>query len=100
MKPYLLLFLSALVLILLLPDETALSNEYSDHEHSQSTSFSLFSLVQPLGIATLCFICATFLTGLFRRKLHRRFLKIHLFLAIVSVILGFTHGILVFILFG
>lgn len=78
----------------------ALADEHSDHEHSQSTSFSLFSLVEPLGIATLSFVSATFLTGLFRRKLRRRFTKIHLVLAIISVILGFTHGILVFILFG
>ncbi len=100
MKPYLLLVLSALVLIVLLLDETALSNEHSDHEHSQSTSFSLFSLVQPLGIATLCFVCATFATGLFRKMLHRKFLKVHLVLAIIACLLGLSHGILVIVLYN
>lgn len=100
MKTYFLLILSALILIVLVLDETALSNENSDNNHEQNSSLSLFSLVQPLGIATLCFVSATFLTGLFRSKLRRRFLKIHLLLAIISVILGFSHGVLVLVLFG
>ncbi len=80
--------------------ESALAAEDIGHEHRHSGSFSLFSLVRPMGIATLSFVCATFLTGLFRRKLGRRFLKIHLSLAIVSIILGLTHGILVFVLYS
>jgi hypothetical protein len=100
MKAYMFLFLSALALLGFTLSHIALADEHSDHEHSQGTSFSLFSLVEPLGIATLSFVSVTFLTGLFRRKLRRRFLKIHLILAIISIILGFTHGILVFVLFG
>jgi len=80
--------------------EGALAAEGAGHEHQHDGSFSLFSLVRPLGIATLSFVSATSLTGLFRRKLSRRFLKIHLPLAIISVILGFTHGILVFVLYS
>jgi len=100
MKTYMFLFLSAFALLGFILDETALSNEHNNHEHANNSSFSLFSLVEPLGIATLSFVSVTFLTGLFRRKLRRRFLGIHLILAIIAVILGFTHGILVFILFG
>jgi len=72
--------------------------EHSDHEHE--STFSWFSLVRPLGIATLTCLCATFLTGLLRRKLRARFLKIHLPLAIAAVALGLSHGLLVFILYG
>lgn len=64
------------------------------------STITLFSLIKPLGIATLSFVCATLLTGLFRRKLGRKFLKLHLLLAVTSVILGFTHCILVLVLFG
>jgi len=72
--------------------------EHSDHENE--SMFSWFSLVRPLGIATLSCLCATFLTGLFRRKLRIRFLKIHLPLAIAAVVLGLSHGLLIFILYG
>jgi len=73
--------------------------ENAGSERSQGGSFPWFSLVRPLGIATLSFVCATFLTGLFRKKLGRRFLKVHVPLAITSVILGAAHGTLVFILY-
>jgi len=64
------------------------------------SAITLFSLVEPLGIATLSFVSATLLTGLFRRKLGRKFLKLHILLAVISVTLGFTHCILVLVLFG
>ena len=76
------------------------AGEQAGHEHSHNGSpFSRFSLVRPLGIATLSLICVTFLTGLFRKKLRTRFLKIHLPLVIAAVTLGLTHGLLVFILY-
>jgi biotin transporter BioY len=100
MKIYLFLFLSAFALFGFVLSDAALADEHNNHEHSHSISLSLFSLVRPLGIATLSFVSVTFLTGLFRRKLRRRFLKIHLILAIISVILGLSHGILVLVLFG
>lgn len=65
----------------------------------QSFAFSWFSLVEPLGIATLSVVTLTFLTGLFRRQLRTRFLKIHLPLAVTAVVLGVSHGLLVFILY-
>ncbi|UCE99170.1 MAG: hypothetical protein JSV82_08340 [Planctomycetota bacterium] len=80
--------------------KNVLAGEQASQEDENGRSFSVFFMVEPLGIATLTFVSATLLTGLFRRKLGRRFLKLHLTLAIISVILGFTHGILVLVLFG
>jgi hypothetical protein len=94
-----LLILLALIFWSFALGESVLASENTGHEHNHNSSFSLSSLVRPLGITTLCFVSATFLAGLFRRKLRRRFLKIHLPLAIISIILGFTHGILVFIVY-
>lgn len=71
-----------------------------EHEHEHESNFSLFPLVKPLGIATLCLVSTTFLTGLFRKKLGKRFLKVHLPLAITSVILGLAHGTLVLVLYN
>lgn len=98
MKSYRLFILLVFILLITGFSEAA-SAQQANHQHDHGSSFSLFSLVEPLGIATLSCVTATFLTGLFRRKLARRFLKIHLLFAIVSVILGFTHGILVLVLF-
>jgi Ca2+/Na+ antiporter len=100
MKQYIFILLLALIFWVLAQSEVVLADEQTGHEDHHQSSFSLFSLVRPLGIATLCFVFTTFLTGLFRRKLLRRFQKIHLSLAIVSVILGLTHGILVLVLYG
>ncbi|HUW19311.1 MAG TPA: hypothetical protein VMW16_08420 [Sedimentisphaerales bacterium] len=100
MKASILLILPALVLLCAVLGERAAAAEQDGQEHNHQGHFSLFSLVEPLGIATLSFVSATFATGLFRRRLGRRFLKVHLLLGIVSVILGFTHGVLVFLLFG
>ena len=97
MKSYILLTLLAFIFLVAALGGIALANE-AGHEHDHDGPFSLVSLVRPLGIATLSLVSVTFLTGLFRRKLGRRFLKLHLPLAIVSVILGFTHGILVLVL--
>jgi DMSO/TMAO reductase YedYZ heme-binding membrane subunit len=77
----------------------AFAGEQAGDGRSSSITFSWFSLVRPLGIATLSFVCVTFLTGLFRKKLKARVLRIHLPLAIAALILGLTHGLLVFILY-
>jgi hypothetical protein len=65
----------------------------------QGFAFSWFSLVKPLGIATLSVVGLTFLTGMFRKRLRTRFLKIHLPLAATALTLGLAHGLLVFILY-
>ncbi len=100
MKPYVSIFLSVFIFWGLALSENALADDQTSHEDHGHRSFSLSSLVRPLGITTLCFVFTTFLVGLFRRKLRQRFLKIHLLLAIISVILGLTHGILVLVLYG
>ena len=84
--------------LILATNAGAFATEHSGPE--QTSTFSWFSLVRPLGIATLTCLFATFLTGLFRRKLRARFLKIHLPLAIAAVVLGLSHGLLIFILYG
>ncbi len=97
MKPYVMSIAMGLFCIGFIFSVSAFAAE--DIENHTHNSLSLSSLIVPLGIATLSFVSATFLTGLFRRKLGRRFPKLHLYLAIISVIFGFTHAILVFVLF-
>jgi hypothetical protein len=100
MKLCTLAILVTLFLITAAFEKDAQAAEDMGHEHEHESRLSLFSLVKPLGIATLCLVSVTFLTGLFRRKLGKKFLKVHVPLAITSVILGLAHGTLVFILFG
>ena len=100
MRPYMFVILLGLCLAAATLTETASATEEPAQESQGGGSFSLFMLVRPLGMATLGFVCGTFAVGLFRRKLGRRFLKIHLLLAIVAVILGLTHGIMVFLLYS
>ena len=78
---------------------SAFADEQGGEEGATGFAFSWFSLIQPLGIATLSLVVLTFLTGLLRRKLRRKFLKIHLPLAILAVILGLSHGLLILILY-
>jgi hypothetical protein len=92
--------LPALLLLCVLLAVSASATEDEAHEHEHQSRFSWFLLVKPLGIATLCLVSTTFLTGLFRRKLGKKFLKVHLPLAITSLILGLAHGTLVLILYG
>lgn len=99
MKFSILLILGTGLLLVLLVSQEALAGE-GGVERDNDTAFPWSSLVKPLGIATLSALFLTFLAGLFRRKLGRRFRTIHLALAITSVSLGLCHGILVFILFG
>jgi hypothetical protein len=100
MKTYILIFLLTFIFWTLGLSKNVFANDEVSNEGHDHQSFSLSILVEPLGIATLCFVSATFLTGLFRRKLRQKFLKIHQPLAIISVTLGLTHGILVMILYG
>ena len=99
MKSCVLVVMATLLLVTAGPGKDARAAEDAGYEQEQQSGLSLFSLVKPLGIATLCFVSTTFLTGLFRRKLGKRFLKAHLPLAITSVILGLTHGTLVLVLY-
>jgi hypothetical protein len=75
----------------------AFGNEDGEGEHD--FSLSLISLVRPLGIGALGLLLITFLTGLFRRRLGRRFLGIHKTFAFITVVIGLVHGLLVLVLF-
>ena len=69
------------------------------HDHEYKLEFSLFSLVQPLGVCTLGSLLVTFTLGLFRKKLGKRFLKIHMAFASLTIIFALCHGILVLVLY-
>ena len=72
---------------------------FAGEQSESGFAFSWFSLIQPLGIATLSVVALTFLTGLLRKKFRKKFLKIHLPLAIAALALGLSHGLLVLILY-
>jgi hypothetical protein len=78
-------------------EQPAFGDEHAEGEHD--FSLSLISLVRPLGIGALGLLLITFLTGLFRRKLGRRFLSIHKIFAFMTVVIGLVHGLLVLVLF-
>lgn len=61
--------------------------------------FSWVSFIKPLGVCTFCLLMATVLTGLFRRELKRKFLKIHTLFAVLTLISAVFHGVLVILLF-
>lgn len=62
--------------------------------------FSFYSLIKPLGATALTLLLITAATGLFRRKLGRRFMKVHKAFAWLTVAVGLCHAVLVAILFG
>lgn len=75
----------------------AFGNEHGEGE--DDFSLSLISLVRPLGIGALILLLITFFTGLFRRRLGRRFLKTHKIFAFITVAIALCHGVLVLVLF-
>lgn len=89
----------ALILVLFCSLDMALAEEGGVHENEHKSGISLFSFIEPLGICALSTVLATFGTGLFRRKLGRRFLKVHRTFAWLAVGLALCHGILVLALF-
>jgi hypothetical protein len=78
---------------------TAVADEGGAHVHEHPAGISLFSFVKPLGICALSLVLITFCTGLFRRKLGRRFLKVHKLCAWLAAGFALCHGILVLSLF-
>lgn len=76
--------------------QAAFGNEHGEHEEA---SLSVSSLVKPLGICALGSLAITFVTGLFRRRLGRRFVKIHKIFAFITVGIALCHGVLVLVLF-
>jgi hypothetical protein len=62
--------------------------------------FSFYSLIKPLGATALSLLLITAATGLFRRKLGRRFMKVHKIFAWLTVTAALSHAVLIVILFG
>jgi len=93
--------IAMLVLILVLSclSDVAVADEGGTHVHEHLAGISLFSFVKPLGICALSLVLITFCTGLFRRKLGRRFLKVHKLCAWLAAGFALCHGILVMSLF-
>ena len=89
----------ALLLAVLYPSNVAVADESGGHEHEHDFGLSLFSFVKLLGGCALGSALLTFGTGLFRRKLGRRFLKVHKIFAWLTVGFALCHGILVLALF-
>ena len=88
-----------LILVLSCLSDVALADEGGAHVHEHLAGISLFSFVKPLGICALSLVLITFCTGLFRRKLGRRFLKVHKLCAWLAAGFALCHGILVMSLF-
>jgi hypothetical protein len=96
-----LMAITILVLLIMLSclSGTAVADEGSAHVHENPAGISLFSLIKPLGVSALSLVLITFGTGLFRRKLSRRFIKIHRVCGWLATGLALCHGILVLSLF-
>jgi DMSO/TMAO reductase YedYZ heme-binding membrane subunit len=62
--------------------------------------FSFVSLIKPLGAIALTLLLITAATGLFRRRLGRRFMKVHKTFAWLTVAAALSHAVLIVILFG
>jgi fumarate reductase subunit D len=85
-----------LLLVLFCLPDIALADAGRTEEHVITLSFSF---IKPLGISALSLVLITFGTGLFRRKLSRRFIKIHRVCAWSATGLALCHGILVLTFF-
>jgi len=72
--------------------EVSEAAESEEHEHGEGF---WHSLVVPFGIVTFSFLFLTVLSGLFKKKLGRLFLKIHPVLAYITLVLGVCHALLV-----
>ena len=88
-----------MILVLSCLSDVAVADEGGAHVHEHLAGISLFSFVKPLGMCALSLVLITFFTGLFRRKLGRRFLKVHKVCAWLAAGLALCHGVLVMSLF-
>lgn len=78
---------------------TVFADQINGSTQEDKFAFSLFSFVKPLGVCTLGLLLITFSSGLFRKKLKRRFMKTHTIFAWLTIIFALCHGILVAVLF-
>ena len=99
MKSYLLAAKALFLLVLVLAVPTFAADEGPVHEHRTDGAFSPLRLVKPLGICALSLLVLTGLSGVFRRKLGRRFIRVHSILAVLTLLVAVCHGTLVLVLF-
>jgi hypothetical protein len=83
------------LLVLFCAPNTAFADELGAGQHQHKSRIMLFSFIQPMGISALSCVLATFTTGLFRRRLGKRFLMIHRLFAWITAGLALFHGALV-----
>ena len=74
------------------------SNDGEGHSHaaqpSGSAGFPAYRLVVPLGVLTYTLLVSAALSGLFRRKLKRRFLPLHKIFALLAVSAATLHALI------
>jgi YHS domain-containing protein len=78
--------------------DTDITGEAHEHGHASSEAgkgWRLYRFTGPLGIATYSLLVLTLCTGLLRRKLKRRFLKIHTPLAFTALAVATLHALTV-----
>jgi hypothetical protein len=78
--------------------DTDVAGDAHAHGHASSeasTSWRLYRFTGPLGITTYSLLVLTLCTGLLRRKLKRRFLKIHTPLAFTALAVATLHALTV-----
>ena len=87
-----------LLLFSLLPFFALAHEGHAEQTEAVATSFSLsfplYRLIVPLGVATYLLIILTALSGIFRRKLKRRFMPLHKTLVILTICVATTHALI------
>lgn len=87
------------LLVLFRARNAVFADELGAGRHQHESRITLFSFVEPMGISALSCVLVTFATGLFRRRLGKRFLMIHRVFAWLTVGLALFHGALVLTFF-
>lgn len=86
-------------LVLFCARQTALAEDLGAGQQQYKSGITLYSFIEPMGISALSCVLVTFTTGLFRRRLGKRFLIIHRVFAWLTVGLALFHGALVLTFF-
>jgi nitrogen fixation/metabolism regulation signal transduction histidine kinase len=98
-KSYLILLTAVIVLVLVFEVSSLADRQGAGHEHEEGKMFWLVRFVKPVGVITFGFLIATLLSGLLRRRLGRRFTRVHTTLAVLTLLAAVCHAVLVSIVF-
>jgi YHS domain-containing protein/cytochrome b561 len=74
--------------------EEYLKNIPQTTDGSSASTFSIFTLTVPLGIATFVLLLLTTTSGLLRRKLKKRFLVVHKTLVTLTISIATFHALI------